>query len=492
MARQRKLNIIWTFALSSEQVDKARQFCGKDYRLETWGENTVPTLEEFEKTSPCLALFSPAGLRFMLSLPKSRVRHLELMPKVMMLGEDYSQADLEYAIDNNIAEIIRPPCSKKFFLEKLTRAQEMESVHHDLLRMSREIVLEREILERKNDILNFLVNFLTDTSASLEPECILQTAFTRLQMLFPVRSLHAAVWNQGRKKGQVMLYISAPDGSPAMQAWRERLLEQSRLANPDLPDTITVCPIRLDNQEETWLEAVPENGHMLQMPVQLADEQLGLLLLLTDMERSLGRDQAVALNSALQHLALSLKNALSFQTVKEYADYDVLTGVHSRRHFERRIAEELERSRRYHQSLSVIMVDLDNFKKINDSMGHRAGDQILAQTGSLLRSTLRSCDYAARYGGEEFVILLPHTTTEQARILAERLRLNIESHLFITEAGDQKITISQGIAGTGDNDAKKATDIIEEADNALYTAKNSGRNCVKSNGACTDGSKIAV
>jgi diguanylate cyclase (GGDEF)-like protein len=164
------------------------------------------------------------------------------------------------------------------------------------------------------------------------------------------------------------------------------------------------------------------------------------------------------------------------------ATTDTLTGLSNNRAFRRRLQEEIERSQRYQHPLSLIFVDLDHFKRVNDTQGHPAGDAILAQVGWVLRRCSRATDLAARYGGEEMAVLCPETRPVDALILAERIREAIEERIFeLPTGGKLKITISLGIASVPDH-GRDAQELIDAADRALYDAKSMGRNrvCVAS------------
>ncbi|MES2460962.1 MAG: sensor domain-containing diguanylate cyclase [Armatimonadota bacterium] len=160
------------------------------------------------------------------------------------------------------------------------------------------------------------------------------------------------------------------------------------------------------------------------------------------------------------------------------ATTDTLTGLHNHRSFRRRLQEEVERAQRYDHPLSLIFLDLDHFKTVNDTKGHSAGDAILAQVGSVLRRCSRATDIAVRYGGEEMAVLCPETRPDKALILAERIREAIEEKVFaLPSGGGMKITISLGIASLPGH-GLDAQGLIDAADRALYDAKSRGRNRV--------------
>ena len=155
---------------------------------------------------------------------------------------------------------------------------------------------------------------------------------------------------------------------------------------------------------------------------------------------------------------------------------DALTGLLNRRYLEERVAEEIKRSHRHGFQMCLMMIDVDEFKSYNDNFGHPQGDKALKIVAQKLKETLRGADVASRYGGEEFSILLPQTTTGEAKIIAERIRQKIEN----TKFPNRRVTISIGIAGSSSK-VNLTEDLIAAADSALYKAKREGRNNVQIN-----------
>jgi len=166
------------------------------------------------------------------------------------------------------------------------------------------------------------------------------------------------------------------------------------------------------------------------------------------------------------------------QSLKDLASRDFLTGVSNRRHFFERAREEHARSRRYEKPLSVLMLDIDHFKRINDCYGHARGDEVLKAFCEAGRSQLREVDLLARIGGEEFAVLLPETDASGARIVAERLRQFVAGLKVGTEGAEIRWTISIGVAALVPADAT-IEECLKRADKALYRAKEGGRNRVE-------------
>ncbi len=204
-------------------------------------------------------------------------------------------------------------------------------------------------------------------------------------------------------------------------------------------------------------------------------QPLGLLVLASKTKNFFARTEAQPLESVADIFAAAIQNAHYVQRVKQLAFLDGLTGIFNRRYLETRLNEEIERSRRYDTILSVVMVDVDHFKRLNDEFGHLLGDEVLRQVACLLSQLLRKSDVVCRYGGEEFVVLLPQTSTEQTLLVAEKLRHAIEEWKF--PGVPRAVTISAGVATSPDH-ATTRDQLLKAADNALYTAKQTGRNRV--------------
>ncbi|MCA2001640.1 MAG: diguanylate cyclase, partial [Chloroflexi bacterium] len=182
--------------------------------------------------------------------------------------------------------------------------------------------------------------------------------------------------------------------------------------------------------------------------------------------------------------ALEISNAelkAALEREKRLAHTDALTGVNNRRSLYELAARELEIAVRYRQPFSMILFDLDHFKKVNDTFGHTVGDEILVKVAESACAELRSADFIGRYGGEEFVVLLPMTAATQAFPLAERIRERVERIRVPTPLGEASVTISAGIVEMKRDSAQDISvdDLIRRADQTMYAAKQAGRNCVK-------------
>ncbi|MCR5265720.1 MAG: sensor domain-containing diguanylate cyclase [Cyanobacteria bacterium RUI128] len=173
--------------------------------------------------------------------------------------------------------------------------------------------------------------------------------------------------------------------------------------------------------------------------------------------------------------AITVERANTYSEMLQNATMDALTGLNNRRQFEIRLSEQYSAANRQNTPLCAIMTDIDFFKKFNDTYGHATGDLVLKNTASVIKNELREYDIASRYGGEEFCILLPQTSLEEAKIVAERLRSAVEN-MRIENNDAIRVTISVGLAELDIKDM--AEDLYMKADRALYEAKESGRNRV--------------
>lgn len=217
---------------------------------------------------------------------------------------------------------------------------------------------------------------------------------------------------------------------------------------------------------------------LLSVPLAIKGEVIGVLNVNNKRNDEVFTQRDLDLMTLLaSHAAIAIENARLYEELEQLAVTDGLTQLYVRRHFMEELAKELRRARRYHRPLAVVMMDIDHFKRINDTYGHPVGDEVLRELGRRLRQSARQDDVLGRYGGEEFIAALVETNKERGLQAAERLRRSVEEQPFSTRAGTLAVTISLGLASFPE-DAEEMEDLIQKADQALYRAKEEGRNRV--------------
>ncbi len=188
-------------------------------------------------------------------------------------------------------------------------------------------------------------------------------------------------------------------------------------------------------------------------------------------------EQVISAAVAALEKAYDLENAVMGQEqMRHLAETDPLTNCFNRRALMEKLEQEMDRAARYATMLTGMMIDIDNFKQINDTHGHLVGDRVLKQLSNLLKREQRSVDIVARYGGEEFVVLLPETTSAESRNFAERILRRVATHDFGESGRPVRVTISIGIASYPGERVTDGESLLRLADNHLYRAKSDGRN----------------
>ena len=211
------------------------------------------------------------------------------------------------------------------------------------------------------------------------------------------------------------------------------------------------------------------------IPLVSFGQTLGLLVLNSDRKGAFNESDTQPLESVADICATAIQNAHYVDRVKQLAYLDGLTGIFNRRYFEMRIAEEIERARRFNSGLGVLMIDIDQFKRLNDEFGHLLGDEVLRQVSSILHQQVRKIDVVCRYGGEEFAILLSQTGPQHSLSVAEKLRRIVETWQF--PGVPRPVTISAGSANYPQHGTTR-DELVKAADAGLYAAKQAGRNRV--------------
>ncbi len=218
----------------------------------------------------------------------------------------------------------------------------------------------------------------------------------------------------------------------------------------------------------------------LMIPLLSGENMLGIIRLNSIKSNAYQEYDKDVITTLANQTAMALENAMMIKQIQEMAIKDGLTGVYNHRYFQEKLYEEIVKAERYNKDLSLILLDVDHFKKFNDTFGHQEGDKVLKIVTELIQSTIRNkIDTLSRYGGEEFAIIFPEIDGNSAMEMAERIRKKIEKCEFVGNGKTSyNVTISLGIASYP-FDASEQKTLIMNADIALYDAKKNGRNCFK-------------
>jgi len=336
-------------------------------------------------------------------------------------------------------------------------------------------VNELEQRTRQITLLNEMGDLLT---SCLTPEEAYTVVGQFAQKLFPAESGMLGVLTASKNHVQVVAsWGESPLGEDMFEPDECWALRRGRVHLVEAPRSGLLCQ-HLDPSLPT--------GYLC-LPMMAQGEALGVLHLQGDPSRwsppdaspeHLWEPQQRLAVSVAEHVALALANLRLRETLRSQSIRDPLTGLFNRRYLEETLKRELHRAERGKRPIGVIMLDIDHFKRFNDTFGHNAGDALLRELGGLLKANLRAGDIVCRYGGEEFVLILPEASLEVARQRAEQLGRKVKC-LRVSHRGKDigSVTLSMGIAGFPDHATTAAT-LLEAADAALYRAKVEGRDRV--------------
>ncbi len=259
---------------------------------------------------------------------------------------------------------------------------------------------------------------------------------------------------------------------PVSETLLGRAFTEGTVQETDIPD---------GGRSARWVCEPSDLRSHAAIPLRTGDLIVGVLVVASSTYREMTPAEIERLQVIANQSSLALQNALLHEELERLSVTDRLTELYNHGYFQQRLEEELGRASRFAHTLSLIMLDIDDFKVFNDTFGHPRGDKVLQMVSDAIRENLREMDVAARYGGEEFVVVLPETDLEGARAVAERIRRSVEALSFIGGDGIPSVrkTISVGVASYPRN-ATTQGKLIETADHAMYVSKRSGKNRVVS------------
>lgn len=269
--------------------------------------------------------------------------------------------------------------------------------------------------------------------------------------------------SQGRPEGALRHTLPVTD-TILGRAFREGAVQEADVAS----DT-----------SASWAEDAGSIRSQAAVPLSAGDTVFGVMLVASAHRREMIPSEMERLSVLGHQSSLSLQNAMLHGELERLSVTDRLTELYNHGYFQQRLEEEFKRSARFGHRMSLIMLDIDDFKEFNDTFGHPQGDRVLKAVSAIIRGNLRDMDVAARYGGEEFVVLLPETELDGAMAVAERIRLGVETYRLEGPGTARVGTVSVGVASFPEH-AETAPRMLESADNAMYSAKRAGKNRVES------------
>src|SRR5689334_7053280 len=327
---------------------------------------------------------------------------------------------------------------------------------------------------RQNLELNIFHDVAKALTSSLDLDSILQTIMEKMAEYF-----QPDTWSLLMVDENDELYFAIAVGSAAGALKNVRLKVGEGIAGhvAKYGEKLVVPDVRADKRFTKRIDEVTqlETHSIICVPLKSKLRVLGVIQLVNVDMAHFTHEEEFFLQALCDYAAIAIENARSVEKIQELTITDDCTGLFNARHLYKTLETEVYRSARFGYEFSVLFIDLDHFKSVNDTHGHLIGSKLLAEIGYLIKAQLRLIDYAFRYGGDEFVILLPQTGKDQALVVARRLRDNLRTSIFCQEEGlNLNVRASIGLA-TYPHDAKTPHDVIRQADEMMYMVKNSTR-----------------
>lgn len=341
-------------------------------------------------------------------------------------------------------------------------------------------VLQRE--QRRSGHLALLSEIGQKATSVLNPKELLPKICNQIQNAFEYDLARIDVME--RLSDELVVEAEAGYGSE-MLGRRIRLGEGMAGAAAEKGEPVLTNTAKDESQFVALAEGVKSS---LSLPLKYQDALLGVLTLESRREYAFAPQDVLTLRTLADQLAIALHNARAYQCVLEEAITDGLTGLKTHRYFMEALEREWRRSSRSGRAFALIMMDLDNFKPVNDRFGHLQGDRVLSTVAKVLSEGVRQSSVLARYGGDEFAVLMPEATSDQATVLAERLRAGLEKDSFLSTHG---VTASFGIGAFPENGPTQE-EILHAADTGMYLAKHETGNRIRVATSTPDQGQVAA
>ena len=331
----------------------------------------------------------------------------------------------------------------------------------------------------RKDLLKSLLEIASALTSKEDLPGVLGTITRELSLLVPIDQASIALLEEGAQQFSVRLTYSRGETLFPTEGKQVPL----SLDNPLGFCVLNKRPLwRNDVAADLRFRHDPAGAEMrseMVVPLQIHDRVLGTLNLASTSERAFTAADFEILQRCGQLAAVAVENSHLYRQTRELSLIDSLTGIYNHRHFQFLLGVEVGRAERYSRTMALLMIDVDNFKRVNDTLGHPIGDQVLRGVARILGEGVRRSDVLARYGGEEFAVILQETNYQAARSVAEKLCQGVEAKASFPDGrnGQVRVTVSIGLAFYPSDAADEAT-LLSRADSALYRAKESGKNLV--------------
>src|SRR6266516_2570356 len=312
-------------------------------------------------------------------------------------------------------------------------------------------------------------------TSSLDLDSILQTIMEKMAEYFRPDTWSLLMVDDNQE--ELYFAIAVGTASEALKNVRLRVGEGIAGHVAKYGEKLVVPDVRADKRFAKLIDQATqwETQSIICVPLKSKLRVLGVIQLINVDMAHFGDQESFFLQSLCDYAAIAIENARSVEKIQELTITDDCTGLYNARHLYKTLETEVYRSSRFGYEFSVLFIDLDHFKQVNDTHGHLIGSKLLAEIGYLVKAQLRLIDFAFRYGGDEFVVLLPQTGKDSARVGVRRLRDTLRSSAFCKdESLNLNVRASIGLA-TYPHDAKTPHDIIRQADEMMYMVKNSTR-----------------
>jgi len=312
-------------------------------------------------------------------------------------------------------------------------------------------------------------------TSSLDLDSILQTILEKMAEYFRPDTWSLLMVDE--EKNELYFAIAVGTAAEALKNVRLKVGEGIAGHVAKYGEKLIVPDVAADPRFAKRIDQVTqwETQSIICVPLKSKLRVQGVIQLVNVNMAHFGAEETFFLQALCDYAAIAIENARSVEKIQELTITDDCTGLYNARHLYKTLETEVYRSSRFAYEFSVLFIDLDHFKQVNDTHGHLVGSKLLAEIGYLIKAQLRLIDYAFRYGGDEFVVLLPQTGKDSALVVARRLRDSLRSSAFCKEEGlNLNVRASIGLA-TYPHDARTAHDVIRQADGMMYVVKNSSR-----------------